>query len=216
MLQELATRVLDLYGRADEATLRFKTVSGLDCPSGCCTCCLSEKVEATVLEMLPLAFHLFRTRQAELVLKRIERQVDSNRCILFRPDRGSPGSGACSEYHSRALVCRLFGFAGGNDRRGQPRLAFCRIMRQRTTTASADANAAGTSDMPLFHDFGMAITALHPDLGTARRPINIAISEALLKVGLVIELTPACDEPISTGLPPEKPLGAPSRPRRAA
>jgi hypothetical protein len=148
--------------------------------------------------MLPLAFHLFRTRQAELVLKRIERQVDSNRCILFRPDRGSPGSGACSEYHSRALVCRLFGFAGGNDRRGQPRLAFCRIMRQRTTTASADANAAGTSDMPLFHDFG------------------IAISEALLKVGLVIELTPACDEPISTGLPPEKPLGAPSRPRRAA
>lgn len=216
MLQELAIRVLDQYARADEATLRFKTSSGLDCPPGCCTCCLSEKVEATVLEMLPLAFHLFRTRQAELVLKRIERQVDSNRCILFRPDRGSTNSGACSEYHCRALVCRLFGFAGGNDRRGQPRLAFCRIMRQRTTTAGADAHVAVIADLPLFHDFGMAITALHPDLGTARRPINIAIGEALLKVGLVIELAPTHDEPASTDLPPEKPLGTPSRPRRAA
>ncbi|MCB2218270.1 hypothetical protein [Desulfofustis glycolicus] len=216
MLQDLSTRVLDLYAQADEATLRFKLASGLDCPSGCCTCCLSEKVEATVLEMLPLAFHLFRTRQAELVLKRIERQVDSNRCILFRPDRGSPNSGACSEYHCRALVCRLFGFAGCNDRRGQPRLAFCRIMRQRTTTTRAGANGAGTGDLPLFHDFGMAITALHPDLGTARRPINIAISEALLKVGLVIELASAHLEPASTDLPPQKPLGTPSRPRRAA
>jgi len=218
MLHVLASRVLDLYVRADEATLRFKATSGLDCPPGCSTCCLSENVEATPLEMLPLAFHLFRTRQAELVLKRIERQADSNsnRCILFRPDLGDTDSGACSEYSHRALVCRLFGYAGGKDRTGRPRLAFCRVMRHRMTPSDTVTDPAGIDNLPLFHDFGMAITVLHPDLGTARRPINLAIREALLKVGLVIELDPPHAEPASTDLPPEKPLGTPSRPRRAA
>jgi uncharacterized protein len=217
MLEHLATQVLELYVQADAAVSRFSAASGLSCPSGCCSCCLSEKVEATTLEMLPLAFHLFRTRQAELVLKRLEKQQGSNRCILFRPERSDADGGACSQYPCRALVCRLFGFAGSNDRNGRPRLAYCRIMKQQAPALSSQLlDNAAVEHLPLFHDFGMAITTLHPHLGTSRRPINLAIREALLKVGLIIELDPPAAKPASTDLPPEKPLGRPSQPRQAA
>lgn len=217
MLQELETRVRELYALADQAVTRFRSLSGLCCPSECTVCCNSEKVEATTLELLPLAFHLCRTGQAELLIKRIEHEPDQQRCILFRPDLVQPGGGGCSNYPHRALVCRLFGFAGTSDREGRPRLAHCRVMPPLALIPAKETQAKQTKAvMPLFNDFGLAITVLHPGFGTTRKPINHAILEALLKVGLFLELSGPGTNPASCDLPPEKPLGPSLLPRRAA
>ena len=138
MLQELADQVLELYRDLDKAVAGFASRTGLSCPEGCGHCCLSEKVEATVLECIPLAFELFRTFQAEFILKRLEKNGDERRCILYRPDYTEAGLWGCTQYKHRAVVCRLFGFSGNPDREGIPRLAMCRVMKEKSGAAAID------------------------------------------------------------------------------
>ena len=189
LLQELEAQVLEVYRLLDAAVAAFAARSGLSCPQGCGHCCLSEKVEATVLECLPLAFLLFRTAQAEPMLRVLEENGDNKHCVLYRPDRTRAGLWGCSQYATRTVVCRLFGFAGNPDRDGVARLALCRVMK---LAAGADLLHIIAHDplapMPLFVDAGLRITAMHPGLGTARLPINAALLQALLKVGMVLDL----------------------------
>ncbi len=220
MLQELNSQVLEVYRILDEAVAGFVARTGLSCPEGCGHCCSSEKVEATVLECIPLAFELFRTMQAELILKRLQKNEDEKRCVLYRPDFTEAGLWGCTQYRHRVVVCRLFGFAGNPDRQGIPRLAMCRIMKEKTGTQEASILLDDqTSPMPLFVDAGLRITSLHPGSGTVRMPINAALREALLKVGMVLDLMAPemLQEPSDHEDPPNKPmLPRPTLDRRAA
>lgn len=194
MLLELEYKVLEVYRRLDAAVAEFAARTELACPAGCGRCCISEKVEATVLECIPLAFELFRTGQADRVLDRLDSNGDHRQCVLYRPDFTEAGLWGCSQYRHRAVVCRLFGFAGNRDRDGLPRLAMCRIMKGKSGDTPCLA-AEHLSAMPLFSDAGLAITALHPSLGTIRMPINEALYEALQKVGMFLDLAevpPSC------------------------
>ena len=143
-----------------------------------------------MLEMIPSAFHLLRTNQAELLLERIQKQADSNQCILFRPDLSRHDGGGCALYPYRPLVCRLFGFAGNRDRQGQVKLARCRDMPPAIQAISSNSGGESMAegDIPIFQAYGIAATVIHPDLGTRRMPINDALSQALAKVGLILHL----------------------------
>lgn len=212
MLQELEAQVMELYGRADGAVEGYRLSSGLDCPQGCVHCCSSEKVEATVLELIPMACHLFRTNRAELLLKRLENEDSPAACILFRPDLAGSLGGGCSEYPHRALVCRLFGFAGNTDRNGVPRLAFCRIMKPLFPPPQGDL----LRGLPIFQDYGLAATAMHPSLGGPRLFINLALKEALLKVGLMLDLEQGRMTGANPGLSLDDPFDRPLHPGKRA
>ena len=207
MLRELADRVMVLYGEVDRQTAVFAALSGLHCPGGCGDCCRSEQVEATVLEMLPLAFHLFSTRQAELLIKRLEKDPDVKQCLLYQADFCRQGMWGCSQYPHRGLVCRLFGFAGSRDRTGKPQLAQCKVMKTVEGTVAIENLPVGV--MPLFSETGMRITSLNPTLGTERLPINRAILNSLYKAGIYLDMKHA-EQPDSPTdrptLPPSKPL----------
>ena len=192
MLRELEFQVLEVYKELDLAVAAFASHAKLACPPGCGHCCCSENVEATVLECIPLAFELFRTFQAELILKRIDRNGDKKRCVLYRCDYTEAGLWGCSHYRQRTVVCRLFGFAGNRDRTGIPRLAMCRVMKEQLRPKTiTEAYKHNDLVMPLFSEAGLRITALHPGLGAARMPVNTALREALQKVGMVLELAPS-------------------------
>ena len=220
MLNQLAAEVLSIYADLDARVAAFAAVSGLRCPQGCGECCASEKVEATVLEMLPLAFALFADGRAELLIKRLEKVNGRGECLLHRPDLAGPGAWSCTCYSHRAVVCRLFGFAGNLDRAGAPRLALCRVIRQADLSGEHPLSLAEEvlALMPLFSEAGMRITALHPGLGTIRLPINSALLEALLKVGILRELEAgqqlgSAELPIDP--PDEPPFAAPPLPKAA-
>ncbi|GAB6190432.1 hypothetical protein [Desulfocastanea catecholica] len=220
MLQELEFQVLEVYRVLDTAVAGFAARTGLCCPEGCGHCCLSEQVEATVLECIPLAFALFRSLQAELILKRIEKTGLERGCVLYRPDYTEAKLWGCTQYRCRPVVCRLFGFAGNPDRQGIPRLARCRVMKEQASGGPATVKIDATeSPMPLFVDAGLRITTLHPALGTVRLPINMALRQALLKVGIILALTtpqiPCL--PDDHEQPPDKPMfPCPPVGRRAA
>ena len=203
MLHELADQVMSLYGDVNRKVGEFTRTTGLSCPPGCGACCHSEKVEATVLEMLPLSFHLFQTKQAELIIKRLERHPDNKQCIFFRPDFSQQGKWGCTQYPYRSLVCRLFGFAGKRDRKGVPRFSKCRVMAHPATPPETDS-------IVLFSEAGMQLTALHPSLGTQRLPINQAALQALYKVGMLLQMDgakncPGREEEQDNTRPPDKP-----------
>ena len=206
MLQELEFQILEVYKELDLAVAAFASRTRLACPDGCGHCCSSENVEATVLECIPLAFELFRTFQAELILKRIEKNVDNKRCVLYRSDYTEAGLWGCSQYRHRTVVCRLFGFAGNRDRTGIPRLAMCRVMKERLRPETVtEALKHDDPAMPLFSEAGLRITALHPGLGAARMPVNTALREALQKVGMILDLAPP-DRVISQSAPEPPPV----------
>lgn len=188
MLRELAQAVQAIYADIDAAVARFQTHSGLVCPPGCGQCCLFGRVEATVLEFLPLAFGLHRLQQAEELLDRLLLASQGPRCLLYQADRIARGEGGCSQYAGRPLVCRLFGFAGNRDRQGVARLALCRTMKEQ---GNREATFLGQIDdgMPIFAEAGMRMTSLHPAYGTQRLPINKALAEALAVVGMSLALT---------------------------
>jgi uncharacterized protein len=189
MLQELELQVIEVYRLVDAAVAAFAKRTGLSCPQGCGHCCSSEKVEATVLECLPLAFLLFRSSQAERMLQLLEENGDDKHCVLYRPDLTQAGLWGCSQYAMRTVVCRLFGFAGNPGRDGVARLALCRVMKEAADSDQTDVAAYDPlAPMPLFVEAGLRITTMHPGLGTVRLPINVALRQTLLKVGMVLEL----------------------------
>lgn len=218
MLNELEQQVMAIYLLLDEEIAAFAEKTKLCCPHGCGECCNSEKVEATILECIPLAFELFRTCQAELLLKRLERNGDEKQCILFRPDFIEKGEWGCTQYQHRALICRLFGFAGNRDRSGNPILAMCRIMKPGRETASY-ALSDEKAPMPLFTVGGMRITSLHPSLGSQRLPINQALMQALYKVGIYLDMAEGRKGLASSSkpdLPPDTPIFPVGRSRKRA
>ena len=179
----------------------FQTASGLFCPDGCGSCCQSEKVEATLLECLPLAFMILQRDDMDSCLNRLVGSHLPRRCIFFIEDHAEKGTWGCSCYADRPLVCRLFGFAGNRGKDGQLQLAFCRVMRetgQNLPDVAGDANLAAA--MPIFAEASIQLTTLHPDYGTRRQPINEAMRAAVMKVGMYLQMS--CSEQLSPSTKP--------------
>lgn len=189
MLLALESQVLEVYRFVDAAVAGFAERSRLSCPQGCGHCCLSDRVEATILECIPLAFLLFRTAQAEPMLQRLEENGDGKRCVLYSPDRTRDGFWGCTQYQMRPVVCRLFGFAGNHGRDGKAGLVMCRVMKAASGAGRADiVTGDASTPMPFFADAGLHITTLHPGLGTVRLPVNAALRQAIMKVGVALDL----------------------------
>jgi Fe-S-cluster containining protein len=187
----LVAGVQAIYLRLDRRTAAFRRRSGLACLPGCGECCRSAEVEATVLELLPLALELRRRGRAEEVLERIRGSQTPERCVLFSERPLGRFGGHCTEYVRRPLLCRLFGFAAMENREGRPDLVACRPMREadpgRVGQAAAKAAQCQLA-VPLMRDFTMAIYRLDPVLGSGALPINAALRQALERVALSLGL----------------------------
>jgi Fe-S-cluster containining protein len=186
-----AAAVRALYRRLDRRIASFRRASGLACPRGCGQCCLSPEVEATELEMLPVALHLRAKRRLEAVLASLGQGEEPHRtCVFYSPDPLGAFGGHCGVYPWRPLLCRLFGYAAVADREGRPVLSVCRVMRDsgpdqaRAASEAAAAVADGRLRAPLMRDGSLAVYCLDPDLGSRPQPINAALKQGLERVGL--------------------------------
>jgi Fe-S-cluster containining protein len=187
-----AAAVRALYRRLDRRIASFRRASGLGCPPGCGECCLSPEVEATVLEMLPLALDLRCRGLLESTLARLGSGGEPPRpCLFYSPAPLGAFGGHCSVYPWRPLLCRLFGFAAVAGPEGRPELAVCGRMRAALpdrARAAAAAVLAGRLRAPLMRDWSLAAYRLDPALGANPLPINSALKQALERVGLEQDL----------------------------
>jgi uncharacterized protein len=178
--------VLNIYQEVDRRILSFQDATGLKCPPGCGSCCVSQEVEATVLEVLPLAFESFSAQQEDLLYAKIEEQerAGDRVCILYQPDPRTPGNGRCAYYKVRPLLCRLFGFAARKSKEGNLELCTCKLLRAAFPEALQKEGDKVLSrfSLPVSQDLSMRIAVLNPDMGFRRLPVNLAIRSAIEKV----------------------------------
>ncbi len=191
MNQALASEVMTLYAQMDQLIDAFLAKTQLHCPSGCGWCCTSPHVEATPLEMLPLAFELFRRGEGEIWIERTTKEKEINSCLFYQPDPLIPENGRCQAYQMRPTVCRLFGWSTATNKFGQPELIACArhkaIMPEIIATAAAAiANGIESPNMAML---SQQVANINPELGRQRMPINQALRLALLRVGLELQLT---------------------------
>ena len=174
--------VESLFYQLEQESAQFEKSSGISCVSGCGKCCTSPNVEASPLEFLPWAFHLFLNGEAEKTLI-ILKETHSATCLIYKP-LSIIDKGRCSNYKYRGLICRLFGFAANTDKYGNLRLATCKIIKEGQANNYNSAAEAITKGLhvPVFTEYYMQLNQIDFHLGNIILPVNKALKMALEEV----------------------------------
>jgi len=182
-------RLFKVYEEIDNQTAALRAITELRCPPGCGTCCSCTTVEATVLEMLPVARDFLRRREALALLERFGAADDEGPCVFYQPERSARGEGCCGVYVLRPSVCRLFGYGAVKDKYGAAQLAVCTVMNEVIPRAAQDAAYAVRRGLaaPGFTGFARQVAGLDPALGGKPLPINRALRIALEREGLALQ-----------------------------
>jgi Fe-S-cluster containining protein len=174
--------VLRVYRRLDLHLRTFQSLSGLRCPPGCGVCCLSDSVEATVLELFPAAAILDETRALLPTLELLRSAEAPEHCLFHSREPDRTYGGHCCMYPSRPLMCRLFGFSARLDREGRRELAGCSRVREHLpeeSQAAREAVRTASIPVPVMRNYAMEIFGIDPSLGSRLYPINEALARAL-------------------------------------
>jgi len=162
----------------------FQQESNLSCLSSCGKCCSKSDIEASVLEFLPLAYHLYKEKKAFEVLEVLQNS-ESSYCLILQPFLGQHDKGFCGNYKYRGLICRLFGFSARRDKYGNKNLVTCKSIKDTQAPQYELVSArieSGTLDVPMMSNYAMMLNAIDFQLASKYYPINIAIKLALENV----------------------------------
>ncbi|GGW27892.1 hypothetical protein [Arenibacter certesii] len=176
--------VEELFAGLDKEIAAFQSETGLGCKAGCGKCCTHAEVEASPLEFLPWAFHVFLNGKAEATLEELKLNKSAI-CHLYRPLTViDQNSGRCGDYVYRGLICRLFGYGANRDKFGELRLATCKIIKEGQVENYSNAVEALKKGLyvPVFTDYYMRLNQIDFKLGNSILPINKAMKVALEEV----------------------------------
>lgn len=181
-IAEKVALVEKLFHQLELESNQFENASGLHCVSGCGKCCTYPDVEASPLEFLPWAFHIFQNAEAETTLTKLK-ETNSLTCSIYK-SFSTTGQGTCSNYKYRGLICRLFGFAANTDKYGNLRLATCKIIKEgqaKNYKTTVEAISKGLH-VPVFTEYYMQLNQIDFHLGNIILPVNKAQIRALEEV----------------------------------
>lgn len=174
--------VENLFHQLEQESAQFKKTTGITCISGCGKCCTSPKIEASPLEFLPWAFHLFLNGEA--IKTRIKLKKNPSATCLIYKSISITGQGRCTNYKYRGLICRLFGFAANTNKYGKLRLTTCKIIKEGQINAYNTATQAITKGqyVPVFTNYYMQLNQIDFHLGNIILPVNKALKMAIEEV----------------------------------
>lgn len=185
MAIEQKVRLIEkLFDRLEIEISTFKSETSLHCLAGCGKCCSKPDINASPLEFLPWAMHLFLIGQAEEMLVELDDSKISA-CHIYRPLTSlEEHNGSCSNYRYRGLICRLFGYAASRDKYGKLRLATCKIIKENQLENFNNTEEAVNKGLyvPIFTDYYMQLSQIDFRLATTILPINEALKIAIEEV----------------------------------
>jgi hypothetical protein len=173
-----------LFDKLEIELATFTSATHLFCNAGCGKCCTNPTMEASPLEFLPWAFHLFKIGEAENTLDNLAKHTNPI-CFNYSPISDTNlNQGSCTTYKYRGLVCRLFGYGATKDKFAQLRLATCPIIKEQQTENYKAANEAINDglNVPIFTDYYMNLSQIDFRLGNIYVHINKALQMALEEV----------------------------------
>ncbi len=181
VLEEKISAVEALFKSLDAAINQFQTQTSLHCKWGCGKCCYKPDIEATILEFLPFALHLYRENKIDDWYARMN-GTESPTCQILNPT--SLGAGLCSEYIHRGLICRLFGYSARTNKYSMKELVTCSIIKTEQATAfqKAEKEIDQNPAVPVMSNYYMQLHAIDGELSREFYPINEAIKKAIERV----------------------------------
>jgi uncharacterized protein len=181
-LTELSQKVEELFELLEIDIAQIRTKTGLHCIHNCVKCCLYPKIEATVLEFIPLALHVYNTGQVDSFLSKIDQGTSI--CIALKPLPDNQSQAGCSQYKHRGLICRIFGYSHVTNKFNQRLLATCKPIKEQQPDAVKKASDMLLDGMlgPSGSHYYSQLQGIDYNLGTGRYPINTAIKLAIEKV----------------------------------
>ncbi|MDO9552597.1 YkgJ family cysteine cluster protein [Rhodonellum sp.] len=179
-LQDKALGVRQVFDELGMEIKSYLDESQLTCFSGCGLCCSNPKVNASVIEFLPLAFKLFEEGKAESVLEKLE-TLDDDACVLYKKTSEDGHAGFCSDYQNRGLICRLFGTSSRKNKYNENELLVCNKIKVGKPELFNEVSLAIKKDMqvPSSANNYSKLSNLDFDLTSAQFTVNIAIKNAL-------------------------------------
>jgi len=158
----------------------FKHATNLKCVSGCGRCCNKPDITASILEFLPLAYHLYKQGVAFEWYQNLGK-LESPICHVFTPILLEGSGGMCSQYQYRGLVCRLFGFSAKLDKYGVPQMVTCKTIKEEFPESYKIAinHIAEGKKTPIMRNYYFQLQAIDSNLCAKLLPINEAMREAL-------------------------------------
>jgi uncharacterized protein len=177
-MQEKVQAVESVFLKLDQEIAKFQSWSTLHCKFGCGKCCFKPDIEATVLEFLPFAYHLHKAGIAYDWLQRLTDSTGSV-CLILNPTQA--GSGLCSEYQHRGLICRLFGYSARTTKFALQELITCQTIKTEQADAyeTAATKVRDNAQIPVMSTYYMQLHGIDPDLTRDFYPINTAIRKAI-------------------------------------
>ncbi|MFT7114675.1 MAG: Fe-S-cluster containining protein [Candidatus Azotimanducaceae bacterium] len=181
-LERKVQLVENLFQQLEQDSAQFQKSSGISCVAGCGKCCTHPDIEASPLEFLPWALHLYLNDEAEKTLVKLN-ETQSTTCFIYQP-LSSLNQGRCSSYKYRGLICRLFGYAANTDKYGALRLATCKIIKEGQTDKFDETSKAINNGLkvPVFTEYYMQLNQIDFFLGNQILPVNKALIMALEEV----------------------------------
>lgn len=181
-LRELAGKINQEYDAMAIEFRAYQAKTGLDCIASCGKCCLNPEIEASPLEMLPMALDLYDRGLALQTLDRINDGGDQ--CISYYAINPDGSKGFCASYAQRPSICRMFGAAGFAAKDGSVNLSVCKAIKQERV-ASYEAAKVANQKPPVMANWSARIRTLEPRLGEKVLPINQALRYILEKIVLI-------------------------------
>ena len=177
----LITLIEDLFARFDAQTLQFAKDSGLACPPRCGACCQTPDMEASAAEMLPMAYQLWCSGEAEALYDRLRNHVGPA-CFFFQAYPEEQGAGRCTLYEKRPSLCRLFGYVAFQTKHKTISYRGCRRLQTDQAQLWQDVQefiAEGHLVPPLMACAQQELADLTGGLYRERMPLARALAKAI-------------------------------------
>lgn len=175
-LRQLAQEVTLIFDEMSSVFSQYQKDSGLTCFTGCGKCCLNPEVQASVLEMIPMALSFYDRGIAESMLEKLSIENKSS-CPIYLSYSLDGSFGGCSEYLTRPTICRVFGASARNGKKGKE-LSVCRKIKENKIFEYQSALAQPDS-APLMEEWAKKITVLSYQYSSQILPIGQALTRAL-------------------------------------
>jgi uncharacterized protein len=169
-LEELCQKIDEYYRGLSAEFGAAQKATGLNCPPDCGKCCSVPTVEASEMEMLPMALELWKQGRAETILDEMAKR-DVSTCVMF--------AGRCTMYQQRPSVCRMFGVGLRVRKDDELELSICRELR---LIYSEKAEEIDKKLIPNMSEWSFQAMSIDPHFLRERRPISMALRDALEKV----------------------------------
>jgi Fe-S-cluster containining protein len=180
-----AIELLEFYKEIEVVFSEFQKENKLSCPEGCGACCQFPEIEASPVEMFPMALFLIKENKAHELLSKLDESP--LQCILYQPRSLNGDIGSCGAYEYRPSICRMFGVAGISSKDHQRKYSICGKLKAEKSREIEELEARRPAP-PMMNEWTHKLLQFHPEILQKRMPINLALKEALEKLLYLNEL----------------------------